>query len=90
MKTLYDINDENLFEWSEALYTWLSLNYDGQWSDRYRAMCSIDFKPGRLWSESRVEKENPYFCEINEDNWEDIFEAINSADNGALIGDDNE
>lgn len=58
-----------IFELTEALYCFLTLNHEGQGSDKYEALCAIDFTPGILWSEQRVIDGNAYFSEITEDNW---------------------
>lgn len=70
------IDNENYFDVAEALYAWLSLNHEGQSSDKYSMLCQIDFRPSPLWSESRVEEENFYFAEIDEENYEEIFKAL--------------
>lgn len=64
------IDSENYFDYAEALHCFLTLNHEGQWSEKYAALCASEFKPGRLWSESRVEVENPVYSEITEENWE--------------------
>jgi hypothetical protein len=70
------VTDENYFELAEAVHAWLSLNHEGQWSDTYRLLCRSKFNPGPMWSESRVESENPYFTEITAENAEQLMQAI--------------
>ena len=70
------INSENFFDIAEALYTYCSLNIYGIGSSEYQILCCLDFKPGLLWSESRVEKENPYFDMISNDNFKKIYEEL--------------
>ena len=77
-----EIDEENYFELVEALYTWLVLNHSGQNSVEYELQCRIvdewKFNPGFLYSESKVEENNLYYEEINEENFEGLFENLNT------------
>jgi len=66
------------FDRVEALYTWLTLNHDGQTGDRYQALSDLgdSFTPGMGWRESDVEKNNPHYSEISESNWVGEFEVL--------------
>lgn len=57
-----EINEENYFDIAEALHAVLSLWHDGK--EGYRVLCKSQFKPGIMWSESKVEIENNYFNEV--------------------------
>ena len=78
MSVFVYVNEENYFEVLESLYAWLSMNHEGQTSDKYEKLSTLGnlFTPGPLWSESRTEKENEFFTEISEENFEEIFEEI--------------
>lgn len=73
MKT---INSENYFDYAEALHCFLTLWHEGQTSLKYKLLCRSQFKPGPLWSESRVETENDYYAEINEENYKALFNEL--------------
>lgn len=70
------VNEENFMDAVEALYTWLILNHEGQGSEKYELQCRMNYNPGMGFSESRVEAENYFYGEINEDNYLQIFEEI--------------
>jgi hypothetical protein len=59
-----DIDEDNIFNISEALHTVLTLHHEGQSSKKYELLSMSPFNPSPMWSESRVEKENHYFQEI--------------------------
>lgn len=63
-----DINEDNYFDYAEAIYCFASLNHSGQGSEMYSILSTSTFKPGPLWSESQVEKCNYVYCEISESN----------------------
>jgi hypothetical protein len=71
------IDKENYFDIAEAIHCYLSLNHDGQWSDKYAALCASKFIPGPLWNETRCIDENYYFSEINDGNWNKINNDLN-------------
>ena len=75
-----EFDEENYFELVEALYTWLILNHSGENSVEYELQCRIvdewKFNPGPCYSESKVEKDNFYYPEINEENFEDLFNDL--------------
>ena len=70
------IDDDNYFDFVEALDVFLRLNWGSQWDDKYEKHCEIDFRPSLSWTEDKVIKDNPYYNEINEDNYEAIFNEI--------------
>lgn len=71
-----EINSDTYFDIAEALYTWLCLNHKGQWSDEYRRLCQLQFKPGAGWTEQRVMNGNLYFDTIDENNNQEIFDRL--------------
>lgn len=64
MFTLLDT--ENYFDQAEALHAVLTLWHGGQHSETYVLLCKSQFRPGVSWTISGVERENPYFSEIEE------------------------
>jgi hypothetical protein len=70
------INSENYFEIAEALHCYLTLNYEGQGSEKYEYLCKSDFRPGLLWSENKVIKENCFYAALTEENWKKIFDDL--------------
>lgn len=70
------VDTENYFDVAEALHAWLSLNHEGQSSDTYALLCRSQFNPGPSWSESRVERDNFYFAEIDADNVERLMGEV--------------
>lgn len=65
---MIDITDENRFELYEAMHCYATLNHSGQSSELYLVLSQSEFKPGALWSESRVIKDNPYYAELDDNN----------------------
>ena len=59
-----------IFELTEALYTFCILWHSGQYSDLYALQCDIGshFSPGMGFSESYVEENNSFYSEITLDN----------------------
>lgn len=72
------IDSENVGELAEALHCYFSVNHEGQWSEKYELLCQSVFSPGPLWSESRVIEENYLYPEINESNYLELFNAVNT------------
>ena len=71
-----DINEENYFEYAEAIYCFAVLNYGGQDCPMYSILSMSAFKPGPSWSESEVERENFHYCEISESNIERLNDQL--------------
>lgn len=71
------INQENYFDYAEALHCYLTLNHEGLWSTEYELLCKSKFRPSPLWSESKVELENEVYSLINKDNFESLFSELN-------------
>jgi len=91
-KTHTNINDHfDAFMWAYAIWYWLSHHHEGQASDKYAAMSmstiynmtnipSIDFDSQEHDDENEMAIE--YYHQINEDNWNDIYnEFCNYMDN---------
>ena len=70
------IDEENFFEFAEALHAFFSLNHEGQTSEFYECLSRSQFNPSFSWSESKVIEENSYFNEVNESNAVDLFEEL--------------
>jgi len=70
------ITSENYFDVAEALHCFLTLNHEGQGSEKYASLCASKFSPGPLWSEARCERENYIYPEITEENWQEIDAAL--------------
>ena len=58
------IDNDNYFDIAEAIYCYAMLNHEGQTSDLYKILSASEFKPGPLWSEEYVERENYHYGEI--------------------------
>ena len=72
------IDSENVYYIAEAMHCFLTLNHEGQTSDKYGALCRSDFRPGRTWTETRCMATNDYFEMINDDNWEQVNSDLHS------------
>ncbi len=72
------IDESNYFDIAEAMHCFLSLNHEGQTSDKYGALCQSDFRPGVHWTETRCTATNDYFEMITEDNWEQVNNDLRS------------
>ena len=70
------IDNDNYFDVAEALHCWLTLNHRGISSVEYYLLCKSEFKPGYFWSESQVETENYYYNEIDDSNFERLFNEL--------------
>jgi hypothetical protein len=70
------VDAENYFEYAEALHAWLSLNHNGQHSVEYVLLSSSQFKPGFMWSESRVKHENSVYGEITYENCVELMTEV--------------
>jgi len=68
----------DIFELTEALYTFAILHNGGLWSDMYALQCDIGsyYSAGMGFSESKVEAENMFYHEITEDNAENIWNRV--------------
>lgn len=71
-----NITSENYFEIAEAVHAFCSLNHHGQSCEMYSILSRSPFRPGPMWSETRVLKENEFYSQINEENVSDIFERL--------------
>jgi hypothetical protein len=56
------IDNDNYFDIAEALHAVLNLWHDG--GKGYEVLSKSQFIPGMAWRESIVERENPYFHEV--------------------------
>lgn len=67
-----------IWDLTEALYTYCILWHDGQYSDLYSLQCEIGqhFRPGMGFSESTVETENEFYNEITEENARNIWNRV--------------
>lgn len=70
------VDSENYFDIAEAIYTFCSLNHGGQSCPLYSILSMSSFRPSPLWSESKVETENYWYCELNENNIQDWNESL--------------
>jgi hypothetical protein len=70
------VNEENFFDIAEAIHCFATLNHEGQTSALYSILSQSEFRPGPLWSESRVMEENDWFHELTEENIESTFENL--------------
>lgn len=69
------LDKESYFDQAEALHTVLTLYHEGQYSKKYRLLSQSKFKPGLLWYEENVIKDNYFYSEIVEYN-DDELEAL--------------
>lgn len=72
----FGIDEDNVFEYAEALYTYLSLHHEGQGSRKYELLSQSPFDLGPMYSAEKVIKVNPHITEITEENYEDLAEEI--------------
>lgn len=49
----------------DAIHCYLSVNHEGQGSKKYELLSRSVFKPGPLWSETRMMLENPYYENVS-------------------------
>lgn len=70
------INEENYFEYAEAIHAYCILNHGGQTCPLYQILSMSDFSPGIFWSESKVALDNPVYSEINSSNVESLFNQL--------------
>ena len=77
-QSILQLDKHDIFELTEALYTFAILNHGGMWSDLYALQCEIGsyYSPGMGFSESQVENENMFYHEITEDNAENIWNRV--------------
>ena len=52
------------FDAYEAVHVYLTLNHSGQFSTYYRMLSESEFRPGPMWSESRVIAENMSYDDV--------------------------
>jgi len=84
MKDIINIEDHaDAFDWAYAIWYWLSHNHEGQTSDKYAALSmsdtynmnnipDIDFEDTEFSNEEYFNC-TEYYHQINEDNWENIY-----------------
>ena len=60
------VTEDNYFEIAEAVHAFCSLWYGGMGCPMYSILSRSEFKPGPLWSGSRVEEENEFFPMLTE------------------------
>jgi len=77
-QSILKMEKHEIFELTEALYTFAVLNHSGQWSDLYALQCKIGqyFNPSMGWSESETELSNEFYHEITEDNAQNIWNRV--------------
>jgi len=77
-QSILKMEKHDIFELTEALYTFAVLNHSGMYSDLYALQCEIgqDFNPGIGWSESHTEANNEFYHEITEDNAQNIWNRV--------------
>ena len=77
-QSILQMDKHEVFELTEALYTFAVLNHSGMWSELYSIQCQVGehFSPGMGWSESTVETENMFYHEITEDNIQGIWNRV--------------
>lgn len=77
-QSILAMEKHEIFDLTEALYTFAILNHGGLSSDLYRLQCEISshFNPGMGFSESEVENNNMFYPEITEDNAQYIWNRI--------------
>ena len=78
-QSILQMDKHEVFELTEALYTFAILNHNGLHSDLYALQCEIGqhYNPGHGYSESEVENENHYYHEITEDNIHGVWNRVN-------------
>lgn len=69
------------FDLGLALYTWLSNNHEGQFSEKYSAMCSLQARniPDILDGNDDYYLAAHYYEKLSEDNWEDYLKLYNDS-----------
>lgn len=77
-QSILAMDKHEIFDLTEALYTFAILNHSGMWSDLYALQCAISdyLSVGCGYSESDVEQNNPYYHEITEDNAQHIWNRV--------------
>ncbi len=67
-----------VWDLTEALYTFAVLNHSGIYSDLYALQCVVGnyFKPGMGWSESDTEDNNMFYHELTEENAGHIWNRV--------------
>jgi cephalosporin-C deacetylase-like acetyl esterase len=72
---MFNIDDNcTAFDVAIAMYIWLSEWHDGQWSDRYSAMCKMGSDYNLQVRGGLDESSQFYYDEITEDNWSELFD----------------
>lgn len=69
-QSILQMDKNEIWELTEALYTFCILNHSGQNSELYKIQCQIGnvFSPSSSFSESKIESENMFYGEIEEKN----------------------
>lgn len=77
-QSILKMEKHDIFELTEALYTFAVLNHSGMHSELYSLQCLVGqvFSPGHGYSESQVENENMFYHDITEDNATDIWRRV--------------
>lgn len=70
------INDDNYFDYAEAIHCFATLNHEGQNSRLYRVLSASHFRPGIFWTESKCEEDNSVYGELTNDNCEKLFDEL--------------
>jgi hypothetical protein len=77
-QSILKLDKHEIFDLTEALYTFAILNHSGMWSELYSLQCQISdyLSVGCGYSESDVEENNMYYPEITEENAPYIWNRI--------------
>jgi len=77
-QSILKLEKHEIFDLTEALYTFAILNHSGMWSELYSLQCQIGnyLSVGCGYSESDVEENNIYYHEITEENAPYIWNRI--------------
>lgn len=77
-QSILAMEKHDIFELTEALYTFAILNHGGMHSDLYSLQCEIGqhYSAGHGFSESEIEEENIFYPEITEDNVRNIWNRV--------------
>ena len=77
-QSILKMDKNDIFELTEALYTFAVLNHGGMRSDLYSIQSQIStvYTPSMGWSESDVEIENMFYPEITEENIQGVWNRV--------------
>jgi hypothetical protein len=72
---------DEIFDQAEALHLICTLYHEGQWSTKYRLLSKSPFKPGPLWKEDDVIRDNWHYNQMVEWTDEDLDILSNEIEN---------